>query len=62
MCATGIGAVGPSGAQVIDSLFRSFDIDGDGHITYEELSTILRYEARRSVEAEEEDEEDEKED
>ena len=34
------------GAQV-DDLFGSFDIDGDGHITYQELHTILRYEAKR---------------
>ena len=41
---------------VIDALFDSFDVDGSGDLTFDELRTILRYEATR-LEQEEEVEE-----
>jgi len=45
----------------IDSLFDSFDVDGSGQLTFDELRQILRYEATR-LEQDEVDEEDEDED
>jgi Ca2+-binding EF-hand superfamily protein len=33
--------------DAIDALFDSFDMDGSGELTFNELKTILRYEAAR---------------
>ena len=38
---------GAGGRAAIDSLFQSFDIDGNGHIDFKELNTMLRYEQGR---------------
>ena len=46
-----------SSVLAIDALFDSFDVDGNGALTYDELRTVLRYEATRlEVEQEELDE------
>jgi Ca2+-binding EF-hand superfamily protein len=47
----GLGLLGIEESQAnmdaIDALFDSFDMDGSGELTFNELKTILRYEAAR---------------
>ena len=41
-----LGLSGQGGRAAIDELFESFDLDGNGQVTFQELNTMLRYEAR----------------
>jgi Ca2+-binding EF-hand superfamily protein len=53
----GLGLLGIEESQAsmeaIDALFDSFDMDGSGELTFNELKTILRYEAAKLEKSEE---------